>query len=194
MSLGPVSGRDLAQIRWGEALRRQKVRRRRSRHKMAATAALIMTVGSEAIVDPVPRLIWNASASAPIGLYWLSPDRAPKRGEMVAAHLDRAVAEYAAFRGYLPDHVPVVKMVLGVPGDRICARFGVVSVNKQKLAEQLATDKAGRPLDAWRGCRTLKADQYLLLNAGVRDSFDGRYFGPIDAHDILGKVSPLWLR
>jgi conjugative transfer signal peptidase TraF len=194
VSLRPVSGRDLAQIRWGEALRRQKAMRRRLHQKMAATAALFMAVGSTMIVHPAPRLIWNASASARIGLYWLRPHRGAKRGEMVAAHLSHDVARYAASRGYLANHVPVMKMVLGVPGDRICAWTGIVSVNQEKLAEQLATDKAGRPLERWSGCRTLQADQYLLLNAGVRDSFDGRYFGPSSGADILGTVTPLWLR
>lgn len=34
---------------------------------------------------PAPRLVWNATASAPIGLYGVLPGVAPARGEMVIA-------------------------------------------------------------------------------------------------------------
>jgi type IV secretory pathway protease TraF len=30
------------------------------------------------------------------------------------------------------------------------------------------------------------------MNAQVRDSLDGRYFGPISASSIIGRAVPLW--
>jgi type IV secretory pathway protease TraF len=31
------------------------------------------------------------------------------------------------------------------------------------------------------------------MNAGVPDSFDGRYFGPVPDSTIIGSATPLWL-
>jgi type IV secretory pathway protease TraF len=34
----------------------------------------------------------------------------------------------------------------------------------------------------------------FLLMSETTDSFDGRYFGPTLARDLIGKATPLWLR
>jgi type IV secretory pathway protease TraF len=36
------------------------------------------------MLSPRPRLMWNASASAPVGLYRLVSDTRPRLGELVA--------------------------------------------------------------------------------------------------------------
>jgi type IV secretory pathway protease TraF len=46
----------------------------------------------------------------------------------------------------------------------------------------------------WRGCRTLRDGEYLLLIPGVAASFDGRYFGTTQARDIVGTARLLWPR
>lgn len=194
MSLTPPSGRDLALIHYGDALRRAKRRRRRLTVRLAAGALFVALVAASAIRRPTPRLIWNASASAPIGLYGLHPGATPWRGARVAAALPGRVADLAATRGYLPRGVPVIKTVAALPGDRICAVAGTISVNGTVVATTLRVDRSGRALPHWHGCRRLAADQYLLLNGTVGASFDGRYFGPSAGADILGTVTPLWLR
>lgn len=37
------------------------------------TGCAVIVVGSSALLHPVPKLIWNASASVPIGLYRVHP-------------------------------------------------------------------------------------------------------------------------
>jgi type IV secretory pathway protease TraF len=46
-------------------------------------------------------------------------------------------------------------------------------------------------LPAWSGCRTLTHEQVFLLGDNPR-SFDGRYFGPTVAADVLGPVRILF--
>jgi type IV secretory pathway protease TraF len=63
------------------------------------------------LVPPAPRLLWNASASAPIGLYRVEPDRC-RIAAIGPSHGCRAnVRLLAASRHYLPTGVPLVKRV-----------------------------------------------------------------------------------
>ena len=153
-----------------------------------AAAALGLTI----VAPPAPRLVWNASASAPVGLYWVRPRARLARGVMVIARIPEPLRRFAAVRRYLPANVPLVKRVAGLPGDRICAHGAIVSINGKAVARRLREDAAGRPMPLWEGCRTLRTGQIFLLMAGVRGSFDGRYFGPSARADVIGRACPLW--
>ncbi|MCE4542323.1 hypothetical protein [Caballeronia sp. PC1] len=65
----------------------------------AFAAAFVIT----AAVDPLPRVIWNASASAPIGLYRVHPDRDPPTGALVAITPPERLSRWLSARGYLPE-------------------------------------------------------------------------------------------
>ncbi|WP_296615768.1 S26 family signal peptidase [Sphingomonas sp.] len=143
---------------------------------------------------PAPRLLWNASASMPRGLYRVHPGTTPRRGDVVVAHLSPAMRDLAAARRYLPAGVPVVKPVAAVAGDRLCAQRRVIRVNGRHLADRLAVDPAGRALPIWQGCHVLgKGDVFLLADASP-DSFDGRYFGITHRTDLVGTAELLWHR
>src|SRR6185437_3636612 len=122
--------------------------------------------------------IWNASASAPIGLYRVTHSRALSRGRLVLASPARSLAAFADARGYLPAGVPLVKRIAAVAGDLVCARGNAVFIDGRFAAARLAADGRGRALPAWSGCRKLQFGEVFLLMADVRTSFDGRYFGP----------------
>jgi conjugative transfer signal peptidase TraF len=161
----------------------------------AAGAALIAIWGGAlgtAVAPPPPLLVWNASPSAPIGLYLVAPGRSPRTGEFVIARLPAGVRSLAAERGYLPATIPIVKRVAAAAGDRICARGRAVFVNGEPVAVRLAADRVGRALPAWHGCVCLSSGQFLLLMRGVPDSFDGRYFGVSAGADIIGTARLLW--
>jgi len=145
------------------------------------------------LADPQPRFVWNASASTPPGLYWVQPGRLPARGDWVVLYTPEGVRALAARRHYLPANVPLVKRVRAVAGDRLCAREGIVSVGGVPVARQRSRDPGGRILPHWQGCRTLRSDEYLVLG-DAPDSFDGRYFGPVRAANLLGRAVPLWRR
>ncbi|HWV61324.1 MAG TPA: hypothetical protein VN034_11750, partial [Sphingopyxis sp.] len=44
-------------------------------------ACLVVAMGTTSILTPRPRLIWNASASAPVGLWRVAPDAPFGRGD-----------------------------------------------------------------------------------------------------------------
>jgi len=142
---------------------------------------------------PQPRLLWNASASAPIGLYRLHPGDTPAAGDMAAYRPSPALARFMDERHYLPVGVPLLKHVAARPGATICRRDAAVTIDGRTVAVARATDSHGRPLPGWRGCRALRADQLFLLNPAP-DSFDGRYFGAVPASGLIGRATPILTR
>lgn len=161
---------------------------------------VLMVLGAGAVVALVltttprrPFLIYNASASAPVGFYFLQPKSTLQRGELVLATIPLWARKLAAERHYLPLNVPVVKRIAALSGDHICANPDTVSINGNLSAVRLKSDRQGRPLPVWTGCKRLGSDDVLLLMPR-KDSFDGRYFGPISASQITGKLVVLWTR
>jgi conjugative transfer signal peptidase TraF len=185
---------DLPLIAWGEDLRRRKAERHRLRVRAALVAATIGAVIVSAAVQPVPRLVWNASASAPLGLYAVSPGTGARRGDMVVARVPLTVRPLAAARHYIPANVPLVKHVGAVPGDTVCALGTVITIEGKVAALRRARDGSGRSMPWWKGCRLLRQGDIFLLATNVPASFDGRYFGVSPATDIVGIARPIWVR
>ncbi len=154
-------------------------------------AALFVAV---AIIDPRPRLLWNASASAPLGLYRIAQDHRPPVGALVAATPPVLLGRWMAGRGYLPGGLPLLKYVAARAGQQVCRRGAVVRIDGRQAALALSADRMGRPLPVWRGCRVLKSGEIFLLNRTVPDSLDGRYFGPLPTSVLLGRAIPILTR
>lgn len=177
---------------WGESLRGARSRRRRLVRRSLAIAGLATAVVATIALPPRPLLVWNATASAPIGLYRVGgTDLAT--GDMVIARPPADARDFAARRHYLPANVPLVKRVAAEHGDTICALGAKIFVNGHRIAERLVRDGAGRPMPWWTGCVTLRRGALLLLMSDSLASFDGRYFGPTGRGDIVGKATPLWV-
>jgi conjugative transfer signal peptidase TraF len=148
-------------------------------------------IACAAFADPAPKLVWNASASAPLGLYRVV-SAAPKHGDLVLVRAPESIAHLGAERGYLPLDVPLVKRVVALSGDHVCALDETVIVNGRVVAERLKADRAGRPLPWWSHCRALVGDELFLLMGEVSGSFDSRYFGPVSRANVIGRLVPLW--
>ncbi len=160
---------------------------------MISYLAVLFTV-IIALVDPTPRLLWNASASAPIGLYAIHPTRDPGVGELVAIKPPEALARWMAARHYVPLGIPLLKHVAAKVGQQVC-RHGVhVLVDGKVIATAKLQDSHGRSMPQWRGCRRLNPGELFLLNPSVPDSLDSRYFGPLPAAQMIGPARPLFVR
>jgi conjugative transfer signal peptidase TraF len=147
-----------------------------------------------AALDPIPRLVWNASASAPIGLYRIEPLADLPHGTLVAVTPPAPLARWLAQRGYLGERVPLLKHVAARPGQRVCRIGSVVSVDARPVVVARERDRLGRTLPVWQGCRTLRSGELLMLNPDHADSMDGRYFGPLPASAVLGRAIPILTR
>ncbi len=169
-------------------------RRFYARATTAAASAFAFSFAAIGVTNPLPRVIWNASASAPIGLYRLQPERDPPTGALVAVAPPEQLGRWMATRGYLGEGVPLLKHVAAKAGQRVCRIGHEVRIDARPAAIARDRDRRGRPLPAWHGCRTLAAGQLLLLNPAVPDSLDGRYFGPLPASTVLGRAVPILTR
>jgi len=142
------------------------------------------------------KLIYNASASAPIGFYWIDL-KYVSRDDYVFVRLPERVRKLVEERRYLPPDVPLIKRVVGVAGDKICRRGQEILIDGTTIAVARRSDGLGRELPEWQGCYILSEDQIFLLQDHPQ-SFDGRYFGPVDRTLIIGRATrlrfPWWKR
>ena len=150
-------------------------------------------VAFSSVAHPMPRLLWNASASVPVGFYAVHPAGRLTVGELLVVRPPAPLAQFMAARRYLALGVPLIKHVAALPGEIVCRSGFTITVNGITEAQALDRDARRRKLPAWQGCRAVRSGEVFLMNAGVPDSFDGRYFGPVPDSKIIGSATPLWL-
>jgi conjugative transfer signal peptidase TraF len=158
------------------------------RSGIAAIAVVLATIAS--IVLPPPLLlVWNTTASTPVGLYAVSRS-VPKRGDLFVTRLPREMEALAVSRRILSAKTPVLKPIAAVAGDLVCRTGPAIRINGRFAAIARGRDGHGRPLPTWRGCRRLSSSQVFVL-ARDAHSFDSRYYGPLDIQLARGIARPL---
>lgn len=163
--------------------------------RAAIISAMICGIGL--IAAPVwsahtPRLIWNASASVPIGLYRIEAADRIAVTDLAVVIPPEALGRFLAERGYLPSGVPLLKRVLALAGQTVCrAGLDIIAYGARYGAAR-EQDSRGRSLPVWQGCRVIDKDAAFLMNWDAPDSFDGRYFGPLPLSSIVGRAVPVW--
>ncbi|MCC6789753.1 MAG: S26 family signal peptidase [Hyphomonadaceae bacterium] len=157
-----------------------RFRRHRAAIAAAVAAMLMLATASFSSADLV---LFNHSPSIPIGLY--VRDRADLRPGVIVTVRARDVApEIARLRDYDDPNDRFIKHVAAIGGQSVCADGRALSIDGVQAA--VIYRASGQPMPAaWLGCRRLAADEVLLLGDSP-DSFDGRYWGPINARFIEG--------
>jgi conjugative transfer signal peptidase TraF len=158
------------------------------------TYAATLFVALTSVFHPAPKLLWNASASVPIGLYAVRRALPLYVGELVVVTPPKPLAQFFAARRYLPLGVPLVKHVLALPGQTVCRTGRAITVDSITVGEALEHDRFGRILPDWQGCHSLASGEVFLMNTVPPDSLDGRYFGPLPLTTIVGRAYPIWTR
>jgi len=164
---------------------------------MKILTLMLLSCGALALTSFVhrePLVVWNASASVPVGLYAVRPIGDLTVTDLVVARPPESLADWLAERSYLPKGAPLLKRVVGLPGQKICRDGLSVTVDGVIVAEARERDHAGRPLPVWRGCFVLLPGEVFLLNWDESASLDGRYFGAFPIQAIIGRAAPLWTR
>lgn len=78
---------------------------------VAAPAATL-----SAFFHPLPKLIWNASASVPIGIYAVHPAGALRTDELLVVTPPEKLATFLDARRYLPKGIPLLNILQRSPG------------------------------------------------------------------------------
>lgn len=145
-----------------------------------------------AAVLPLPlKLVWNASASAPVGLYGIAPAEHLAIGDLVVVDAPAPLARFLSERGYLAKGVPLIKPIAALPGQRVCRVGDAITIDGIVIGTALERDRRGRDLPLWSGCQIVADGELFLMNGQVRDSLDGRYFGPLPVSAVIGRATPL---
>jgi conjugative transfer signal peptidase TraF len=139
-----------------------------------------------------PALMWNATASIPIGLYRLAPSEGLAVGDVVVFDPPIEIAMLLDRRGWLPFGVPLVKPVAAVSGQLICRQGEKVDIDGAVTVRARQRDAHGAPLPTWSGCHRLAADEVFVISQ-ARGSFDGRYLGPTPRQAVKAVARPVWL-
>jgi len=134
--------------------------------------------------------------SLPQGIYFRIKG-SPKVGDFAATCLTEPIARYGIERNYLAQgHCPtgtvyVLKVIVGLPGDRFDVKDGFFRINKHSY-RIMTNDSIQRPLKLFYRQKEGIIDKanYILLSDHVRNSWDSRYWGPVSIEFLL---KPLWL-
>jgi conjugative transfer signal peptidase TraF len=146
----------------------------------------VLIIGGISTVKMPIKLVYNGSASAPLGFYWV--DQKPiKQNDFVLISLPKHLQDLVERRHYLPPNVPLIKRVESVVGDVICRKNLDITINGVTVAAAKIADRMGRGMPVWKGCYVLSENQVFLLQDHPL-SFDGRYFGPMNRSLILGRA------
>lgn len=194
MNSHPKRARPLPLIDWMANAKADDLRFRKRLRRFAIAGLGIGLLLGSAIFPPPPLLVWNASPSAPMGLYRLSPNAPILIGDVAVTWVPPVARQLAAQRHYLPSNVPLVKQVAAVEGDFVCAIGPDITVNGKWIAARLDRDGKGRTMPWWTGCLQLWPGELFLIATDQPQAFDGRYFGITRAEYVVGKAVLLWRR
>ncbi|MCU1377050.1 MAG: signal peptidase [Acidimicrobiales bacterium] len=89
----------------------------------------------------------------------------------------------------VPDDTPkdLIKRVIGLPGETIESRRGRVYVNGVALDEPYLDDGVHTDSPALKR-QTVPTGDLFVMGDNRAHSYDGRYFGPIDADLVVGRA------
>ncbi|SCW85516.1 conjugative transfer signal peptidase TraF [Sphingobium faniae] len=161
---------------------------------LVTMVAAVNVIAISVWINPPPKLIWNASASVPIGFYTVRPSNNLRVGDLAVVTPPDDVAAFLSAGGYLPLGVPLIKPVAALPGQMVCRTGIAITIDGKPFGAARERDRLHRPLPVWKGCRVVAADEIFFMNADRLDSLDGRYFGPLPASSVIGRATPLRTR
>ena len=113
-------------------------------------------------------------AGIPFTTYHVPLWREPKRQQIIV------------FRAPLPDQgfPDFIKRCIGLPGDTLEIKAGVVYVNGQALSEPYRADPPNPQEN--RGPYVLPPGQYFMMGDNRENSYDSRYWGSVPRENIIG--------
>jgi conjugative transfer signal peptidase TraF len=143
----------------------------------------------------------NMTASLPLGVYWVSHQPITRGAYVRFCPPAEGAFALAKERGYLgvgycpSGYVPMIKRIGGVQGDSVAVSDDGTWIDGKllPLSTRWHADPAGRLLPKPEQSHyTLQPMQLWVISDTNDQSFDSRYFGPIDRKWVVEVVRP-WL-
>ena len=137
----------------------------------------------------IPRFVWNASASVPIGLYSVHPAHHLTVSALAVAYPPEPLAGWLAQGRYLPRGVPLLKPILALDGQTVCRLGPLITVGGRETGVAHEKDHSGRRFGSGRGGHVIGHSEMFLMNPHEPALLDGRYFGPLPIASIAASPS-----
>ena len=166
----------------------------RAHKPLAIGGVAVGLVALSAVIQVDPIIVWNASASVPIGFYAVHDLKTPAIGDLAVVDPPAQLSSWLLEHGYLVADVPLIKHVGALPGQEVCRHNRSIWIDGRVVATAKPHDRFDRQLPIWQGCQRLDEDEIFFLNAAEPSSLDGRYFGPLPASTIIGRAVPIRTR
>ena len=81
-----------------------------------------------------------------------------------------------------------IKRVVGLPGDTLLIRDGLVTRNGTAEKSSFTTPCGGSPECSFTEAIKVPKGDYYMMGDNRGDSDDSRYWGPVPQHDIIGEA------
>jgi len=115
----------------------------------------------------------------------------PNRGDIVVVHKD----ENNVFAETGEDEKSyVVKRVVGLPGDRVVVKGGVITIYNKEFKEGFVPDERYKWVKDLTGSEdfiidiTLKDSELFVVGDNRDESIDSRFYGPVNTKEVIGRV------
>ena len=136
------------------------------------------------------RITVATSGSLDHRVFFLLP--APAKVELGDYLVFRHRGHSQVQQGLRADHDQMIKKVSCLPGDQLTIdEANHFFCNDRLLGLALEADSKGRPLPLFSFNGTVPADKLFMIGTHPR-SYDSKYYGFIDAHEISHQALPLW--
>lgn len=134
----------------------------------------------------------NKTKSLPRGIYRLYPPVDLQKGDIIVFEIPEK-AELMFKRGYVSNIDTLMKKLAALPGDHIEIVDQELYVNENNWGKIYEKDKLNRPLPKLQVEDLKPRENEVLVLSDINNSFDGRYFGPIETRRIKHKAKPIFI-
>lgn len=129
------------------------------------------------VVWKVPRTLARVTGHAYV----------PNRGDIIVFN-EPGLADYGQ-----GSNKQLIKRVIGLPGDRVVVKDGVITIYNKQHPNGFDPDKTmpyGKVIPTTSGNidLTLGSNQIFVCGDNRPDSLDSRVFGPVDVNNVVGKL------
>jgi type IV secretory pathway protease TraF len=100
---------------------------------LAPVAMAVAAIGTTMDSGMIPRSVWNASASVPIGLYSVHPAHHLTVTALAVAYPPEPLARWLAQGRYLPLGVPLLKPILALDGQTVCRVGPLITIDGREM-------------------------------------------------------------
>ncbi len=136
-------------------------------------------------------ITYQSTPSMPEGYYLTYKVKSIQRENNVIFMPNQKTEKFIIQHGWLPEGIPLLKRVIGIPGDKLCIKHHMVYINNKRVAVAKLKDNKGEALPIFTYCGEIQPDYYFVQGISSPNSFDSRYYGLIKREQIISKAVKL---